>query len=209
MTTVPSKFSISTFLKEGMLQTKKQSSRRIHRRKCKNSLITTRNITRRSFLAKKYWLDPVNIRRRLLTLKKARAKLKHIKKIRYGRVFIRTTRTNTFLTLATPKWKTKPKKKNKKKQYRVRMTSSAGILLYKGKKKSSPLARQEVAKSFAEKLRAKDYRLIDVIFVKKFGRNYRLVIKGLMSKAFLMIRLFSIRRIHGHGSIRAKKARRK
>lgn len=203
MTTVPSKFTFSTFLKEELLmKTRKQSSRKIHRRKCKNSLITRRNITRRSFFAKRYWLNPKNIRKRLLTLKKAKARLKRFKKLRYGRVFIRTTRTNTFLTLVTRKSKARN-------HFRIRMTSSAGILLYKGKKKALPLARQAVAASFAKRLCAKHYRLIDVIFVRKFGRNYRLVIKGLMTKVFLMIRRFSIRRVHGHGFIRAKKARRK
>lgn len=149
----------------------KQTNIRVNRYRCKH-VSRLRNMHRRSFLAKIHWLHPKKKkRRRLLTLKKARVKLKHLKKLRCGKVFIRATRKNTFLTLVSFN-------KRKKKNF-IRFKCSVGALKYTtGKQKKAHLARTEIATLFAKRICAKHYHLIDVHFVSKMGKFYRLVVKG-------------------------------
>lgn len=184
----------------------KQANIRVNRHRCKHTS-RRRNMYRRSFKAKIHWLQPSKKKRsQRLTLKKARIKLKHLKKLRHGKVFIRVTRRNTFLTLVSFN-------KRKKKNF-IKFKCSVGALKYTNKQKRSYLARTELATLFGKRICAKHYHLIDVYFVSKMGKFYRLVVKGLglasvkKNKLVLLIRRYVIRRIRGHGLIRSKKKRR-
>jgi len=120
---------------------------------------------------------------------------RQIKKVRFGRIFIKITHHNTFINLSNVK-------------KRVRYTASVGLLKFKGKKKTSYLARQRIGRLVAENAITRNYRILDIYFLSGFGRLYRPVLKGLISR-YIIIRLLRLPRFHSHGYVRTKKMRRK
>jgi len=115
--------------------------------------------------------------------------------IRASKVHIKLRRRNTFLTCST-------------RQNKTLFTLSTGTFKYDGRKKSSPFARERLAREVAHKLIKKHYRLVDIYFAAKMGRLYRYIVKEFISSN-LIIRMVRIKKIHSHGEIRPKKAKRK
>jgi len=115
--------------------------------------------------------------------------------IRHCHIYIRLRRINTFLTAMTQKKKTL-------------LTLSTGTLKYSGRKKGSPFARESLTIKFARILLQKHYRFVDITFVSKKGKFYRVIFKAFIT-ARLIIRMIRIAKIHSHGFIRPKKAKRK
>jgi len=87
-------------------------------------------------------------------------------------------------------------------------TLSAGTLKFSGRKKGSPFARQSLATKFSRKLLQIHYHFVDINFVSKKSKFYRIIFKAFI-KAKLIVRLIRIEKTHPHGSIRPKKAKRK
>jgi len=153
----------------------------------------------RSFLRKYHFVKNKRRPRRLRRLRKVllRARItRHIKKVRYGRLFIRLRRLNIFLALARGK------------RNRVRIKTSTGCSKYRGKKKASPLAQKITVRNFAKRLVARNIRIIDVYFCRKVGRTYKVLLTNLLLRG-LLIRFITVRKRKAHGDMRAKKARRK
>lgn len=115
--------------------------------------------------------------------------------IRSAIIHIKLRRRNTFLTCNSSR-------------KRTLFTSSTGTFKYDGRKKSTSFARERLARKVAQKLVRNHFRVVDIYFVSKVGQFYRAIVKAVISTG-LIIRMLRIKRIHSHGMIRPKKAKRK
>ena len=111
-----------------------------------------------------------------------------------GVLQITTKRRNLFITVAVKK---KPK-----------ATISAGILNYKGRKKTSPFVKERLGAQMGIFCRRNDIKLIDLVMSKKARRSYRPILKGFAKTAKAAIRGIMVRKLRGHGYVRPKKRRR-
>lgn len=145
--------------------------------------------------------QPYRIRR------KKRIKYRYEKrKLRFERHFLNITakRKNVFLSFYQ---KIQTKKKSKK-RILLLASKTLGSLGYKGRHKSSPLAKEVLGKTVGNSLQKNNLSLIDIIFQKKIGRLYKPILKGL-AKNQILIRKLRIKKVHPHGFIRPKKKKRK
>jgi len=85
------------------------------------------------------------------------------------------------------------------------LTLSTGTLKYSGRKKGSPFARESLTIKFARILLQKHYRFVDITFVSKKGKFYRVIFKAFIT-ARLIIRMIRIAKIHSwfHKTKKAK-----
>ena len=102
-------------------------------------------------------------------------------------------RRNTFINLST--------------RGKIFKSLSAGVLGYTGRKKSAPIVRERIAKELASVAVKFSRNVVDLFLIKKKGRLYRSVIKGLACRG-LYFRWVIIRHIHSHGHMRSRKKRR-
>lgn len=109
-------------------------------------------------------------------------------------MYITTRRRNVFITVAVKK---KPK-----------ATISAGLLSYKGRKKTSPFVKERLGAQLGMFCRRNDIKLISLVLTKKARRSYRPILKGFAKTAKAAIRGMTVRKLRGHGYTRPKKQRR-
>lgn len=125
-----------------------------------------------------------------------RSRWKHFYKFlcAYAILYIIFRRRNTFITVAVKK---QPK-----------ATISAGILNYKGRKKTSPFVKERLGAQIGIFCRRNNIKLIDLVLSKKARRSYKTILKGVAKAAKAAIRGITVRKLKGHGYTRPKKKRR-
>ena len=102
------------------------------------------------------------------------------------------------------------KKRKKKRIILINLlaSKSIGALGYKGRKKTSPLAKEFLGKNIGNSIKKSNIQLLDIILKKKIGYVYKPILKGL-TKTQLLIRKIHINSVHPHGFLRPKKKKRK
>lgn len=139
--------------------------------------------------------------------KQKRVKKRHKKqKLRFENHFLNITvrRKNVFLAF----YQKLPIRKRRLKRINLIASKTLGSLGYKGRHKTSPLAKEVLGKTLGNSLQKNNLSLIDIIFQKKIGRVYKPILKGL-AKNRILIRKIRLKIVHPHGTIRSKKKKRK
>lgn len=117
----------------------------------------------------------------------------NLRNTRFSNINIVVKRRNTFINLTT--------------RGKIFKSLSAGVLGYTGRKKSAPIVRERIGKELASIAVKSSRNVVDLFLIKKRGRFYRSVIKGLAFRG-LYFRWIIIRHIHPHGYMRSRKKRR-
>jgi len=137
---------------------------------------------------------------------------RNVTKIRRGIVFVRLKRRNSFLTLAK-KLRIKKKFRNKhktiktKRYLKIYFSGSIGRVGFKGRAKSSAIARTTLAKLVLKKAIKKHFRILRIIFLSEIKRLYLPILTGLASQT-VAIRVIKRLLLRPHGYVRYKKKRR-
>lgn len=119
----------------------------------------------RSYLRKYTFVKNKRRPKRIRRLKRRLLRTRFVKKVRFGKLFIRLRRLNIFLAVTL----------KRRKQNRIKLKTSTGCSKYRGKKKASPLAQKITVRNFAKRLVARNIRIIDVYFCRKVGRTYKVL----------------------------------
>jgi len=132
------------------------------------------------------------------------SKKTRINPISYGEIRIVFQRRNTFCNLSRP---VRYNIKTGQLQHHIIGTLSSGLLGYNGKKKSSPFVKEQIGEQLANFATQSNIRLCKIIFVKKIGRVYKQVLKGI-ARSQLWVKSLLVWHVHPHGAVRAPKKRR-
>ena len=125
-----------------------------------------------------------------------------------------TGKVKNFFLSVYHKYPQKQKFQYNKKYYKYKIlinlltSKSIGALGYKGRHKTSPLAKEILGKTIGNNLQKNNLPLIDIILKNKVGRIYKPIIKGI-AKSRVLVRKITIKSMHPHGFIRPRKKRRK
>lgn len=117
----------------------------------------------------------------------------NLRNSKFSNINIVVKRRNTFINLST--------------RGKIFKSLSAGILGYTGRKKSAPIVRERIGRELASVAVKSSRNVVDLFLIKKKGRLYRNVIKGLACRG-LYFRWIIIRHLHPHGHMRSRKKRR-
>jgi hypothetical protein len=122
---------------------------------------------------------------------------KRLTKFNHGVVYLSHYRRNTFVTIF----------KLIKESKRIVFKSTGALNGFPGTKRVTKLGRESVAKAAATFLRRKNFTSVDVIFTKRIGRLFFLMIRGLFSFPIYLRHIYMPKR-RSHGFTRRKKIRR-
>jgi ribosomal protein S11 len=130
----------------------------------------------------------------------------------YGKIYVKITRKNLHLGLTKVKKITKkPKIKNKlsrRTRFDLVAKKSIGQLpMYKGRAKSSPIARKALVKTFMKETAKHNVHQADMILLSEVGKHHFGLLSAFAQKNFI-IRMVLRKVSRPHGYVRRKKARR-
>lgn len=135
----------------------------------------------------------------------------NLSKIRVGILTIKQTRRNCFMVISQKTRKKTVKfqrKRSKKPQYKVLHHKSIGqATIYRGRAKTSAIAKKALGKSMLKFLYKKQIRLVDAIFISEMQRAGAPLLVSVAAKN-VVIRSITRRLSRPHGYVRKKKARR-
>lgn len=161
---------------------------------------------------RRYRRNKIKMSKEHLNYVKTRLQRLNYPKVQRGVLTIKQTRRNCFMNISKEMIKRKRQKFqikiSKKPQHKVLIHKSIGqCTIYKGRAKSSAVAKKSLATAMAQFVHKKQIRIIDARFISELNRASGPLLTTFASKNIIFRSLQRIL-LRPHGYVRKKKARR-